>query len=102
MDTARILAALRAHETELRASGVERLSIFGSAARGDTDASSDVDVVVRLAAEAAQEGFAYFGRLAALRRRLDEIVGRPVDIVAEPVRKERLRCAIEREAVRVF
>lgn len=102
MDTALILAALRAHEMELRAAGVEQLSIFGSAARGDADANSDVDVVIRFDATAAQEGFAYFGRLAGLGRRLDNIVGRPVDIVAEPVRKERLRRAIERDAVRVF
>ena len=102
MDKGEILSALRTHEAELRASGIERLSIFGSAARGDATEASDVDVLIRLGAEASHEGFAYFGRLEALNQRLREIIGRPVDIVAEPVNKERLRRNIEKDAVLVF
>ena len=82
--------------------GVEKLSIFGSAARGDTTEDSDVDVVVSLGAAVTQGGFAYFSRLEALGHRLQEILGRPVDIVAEPVRKERLRRNIETDSVLVF
>ena len=87
MNKGQILATLRAHEAELRASGVEELSIFGSAARGDATDESDVDVVVRFGAAAANEGFAYFARLEALGQRLHEILGRPVDVVAEPPRR---------------
>ena len=87
MDKGQILAAPRAHEAELRASGVEELSIFGSAARGEATDESDVDAVVRFGAAAANEGFAYLARLKALGQRLREIFGRPVDIVAEPVRR---------------
>jgi len=76
--------------------------VFGSVARGDDRDDSDVDVVVRLTAEASQGGFAYFGRLDALRDRLTAIVGRPVDVIAEPVRKERLRRAIETESALAF
>jgi predicted nucleotidyltransferase len=78
------------------------LSIFGSVARGDATGASDVDVVIRLSSEALQGGFAYFGRLDAINRRLEEILGCSVDVVAEPVRKERLRHAIEREATLAF
>ena len=102
MDREEAIALLRANEAELKAAGVERLSIFGSVARGDATASSDVDVVIRLNPEAAQGGFAYFGRLDAINRRLEEILGCSVDVVAEPVRKERLRQTIEREARLAF
>ena len=102
MDREQAVALLRAHEAELKAVGVARLSIFGSVARGDAIASSDVDVVIRLSPEAAQGGFAYFGRLDAINRRLEEILGCSVDVVAEPVRKERLRQTIEREATLAF
>jgi predicted nucleotidyltransferase len=71
-------------------------------ARGDAAAGSDVDVVVRLTSEASQGGFAYFGRLDELTQRLREILGCPVDVIAEPVRKDRLRQSIECEAMFAF
>jgi predicted nucleotidyltransferase len=102
MNKDQILAQLRAHESELKAAGVEKVSIFGSSARGEATDSSDVDLVVRLSPESSQGGFAYFGRLEALTQRLKEILGRPVDIVTEPVRKERLRRIIERDSAVAF
>jgi predicted nucleotidyltransferase len=102
MDKDSILAQLRAHEAELKAAGIASLSIFGSVARGDATDRSDVDVVVRLSPERSECGFAYFGQLDALTQRLQEILGCPVDIVSEPVRKERLRRAIERDAALAF
>ncbi len=102
MDREQAIARLRAHEAELRAAGVERLSVFGSVARGDQTEGSDVDVAIRLSPEAAQGGFAYFERLDALTRRLHDILGCPVDVVTEPIRQERLRRTIEREAMFAF
>jgi uncharacterized protein len=102
MGREQVIAALRAHEAELRAAGVERLSLFGSVARGDQTEGSDVDVAIRLSLEAAEGGFAYFGRLDALTRRIGDILGCPVDVVAEPIRKERLRRAVEKEAMLAF
>jgi len=97
-----VIAALRAHEPELKAAGVASLSLFGSVARGDENEGSDVDVVVRLTEEASQGGFAYFGRLDALRDRLSAIVGHPVDVITEPVRRDQLRRAIETESALAF
>ena len=97
-----ILAQLRAHEAELKAAGIARLSIFGSVARGDATHNSDVDVVVRLRPEKLGGGLAYFGQLDALARRLQDRLGCPVDIVTEPIRKERLRRIMERDATRAF
>src|SRR5690348_13206122 len=102
MERDEVIATLRAHEPELRAAGVASLSVFGSVARGDSRADSDIDVVVRLNTEAARGGFAFFGRLDALTRRLTDILGRPVDVLAEPVRKDRLHRAIENESARTF
>ena len=97
-----IIAKLRAHEPELRAAGVSGLALFGSAARGEQEAGSDIDVVIRMSNEARSEGFAYFGRLDSLNRRLAEILQRPVDVVTEPIRKDRLRRCIEKERVEAF
>jgi len=97
-----IIARLRAHEPELRAAGVRGLALFGSAARGDQRNDSDIDVVVRLTEDAAAGGFAYFGRLDALSRRLASILERPVDIVTEPIRKDRLRRNIEKDRIIAF
>jgi predicted nucleotidyltransferase len=97
-----IIATLRAHEPELRAAGVRSLALFGSAARGEQRDDSDIDVVVQLTEEAARGGFAYFGRIDALSQRLQAILQRPVDVVTEPVRKDRLRRSIEEDRVVAF
>ena len=65
---------MRAHEAELRDAGVAALSVFGSAARDDAGAASDVDVLVRLHDAVRQSGFHYFGVLAALEQRLHDIL----------------------------
>ena len=97
-----VISALRAHEDELRQAGIVSLSVIGSVARGDDSPDSDVDLVVRLTDAARQGGFAYVGRLDRLRRRLEEILTRRVDLIAEPIRKERLRHEIEKDRVLAF
>src|SRR3977135_2134013 len=96
-----IIATLRAREPELRAAGIASLSLFGSIARGDDRGDSDVDVAVRLSNHSLQ-GFAYFGQLDRLTRHLETILGQPVDIVVEPVQKERLRREIEEDRAIAF
>ena len=93
-----VIATLRAHEAELRAAGIRRLSLFGSVARGDHEGDSDVDLAAELASEARVGLFA----LNALERRLAELVGRRVDLLPEPVEKPRLHAGIERDRIRVF
>ncbi len=88
-----VIAALRAHEAELRQAGIRRLSLFGSVARGDEEADSDVDLAAELDPEAGIGLFA----LGALERRLAELIGRKVDLLPEPVEKPRLRANIERD-----
>lgn len=95
---ARVIATLRAHEAELRAAGIRRLSLFGSVARGDDEPESDVDLAAELDPEA---GIGLF-QLVRLERRLGAILGRPVDLLPEPVEKPRLRANLERDRVRAF
>jgi len=93
-----VIATLRAHEAELRRAGIRRLSLFGSVARGDAGANSDVDLAAELDPEAGIGLFA----LGALERRLADLVGRRVDLLAEPVEKQRLRVNIDRDRRRAF
>jgi uncharacterized protein len=97
-----IIAALRAHEPELKAAGVLSLSLVGSFARGDAEDDSDIDVVVRLTDDPQYRGFKHFGRLEELTRRLEAILKRPVDVITEPVHNERLRRRIAEDRTLAF
>lgn len=94
--------ALRAHKGELKQAGVVSLYLIGSVARGEDRPDSDVDLVVRLTDDARRGGFSYFGRIDRLRQRLESIVARHVDLIAEPVERERLRDSIEKDRILAF
>ena len=93
-----VIATLRAHEAELRQAGIRHLSLFGSVARGDAEADSDVDLAAELVPEACIGLFA----LGALERRLTELVGRPVDLLPEPIEKPHLRANVDRDRRHAF
>jgi predicted nucleotidyltransferase len=93
-----VIAILRAHEAELHRAGVRHLSLYGSVARGDAEADSDVDLLVELDPGACIGLFA----LGALERRLTELVGRPVDLLPEPIEQPRLKANIDRDRRRAF
>ena len=93
-----VLAILRAHEVELRAAGIKRLSLFGSVARGEAGPDSDVDLAAEFDPAAGMDLI----RLSALERRISELVGRTVDLLPEPVEKQRLRANIDRDRRRAF
>jgi uncharacterized protein len=97
MECAEVRAALLAREPELKAIGVVSASIFGSVARGDAGPDSDIDVAVRLSDNFSKGGFDYFEQIEALQRQLSAILGRRVDVIEEPVRKQRLQAEIDRD-----
>jgi predicted nucleotidyltransferase len=99
MDTAeQVIALLRAHEAEFRQAGLRSLSLFGSVARGETETDSDID----LAAEFDPAARMDLLRLTALEGRIAELLGRPVDLLPEPVEKRRLQDRINRDRRRAF
>ncbi len=101
-DRQEILSIIRDHKAELRRLGVERLSIFGSVARGDGDATSDVDLAVRLTSDFSKGGLDYFGRIEALQERLSKILGLSVDLIEEPVEAAHLQERIDAERAVAF
>jgi predicted nucleotidyltransferase len=98
----RVLSVLRRHEGDLRARGVETVTLFGSHARGESTPASDIDLAFRPTADFSSGGFDHFGRLEALRTYLAALLGRPVDLVEEPAIRPSLRHAIATDGVRAF
>ena len=77
-----IVETKRAEVAEVcRRSGVVRLEVFGSAARGDFDASrSDLDFIVRFGLNPASSAF---DSDFALKDALEQVFGKPVDLVSD-------------------
>ncbi len=63
-------------EPEIRALGVARLALFGSVLRGQTQAHSDVDLLVQFV-----PGAKTYGRFFALSELLEDHLGRRVELV---------------------
>jgi predicted nucleotidyltransferase len=97
-----VLALLLSHELDLRALGIERITLFGSLARGEAGGASDVDLAIRAGPGFSSGGYDHFVRLEALRERLAALLGCEVDLVEEPAVGPRLRRIIVEEGVRAF
>ena len=75
--------------------GVDRLALFGSTVRDAARAESDIDILVSFNGPATSER--YFG----VQFFLEDLLGRPVDLVTDKALRPELRPFIEREAVHV-
>lgn len=89
-----ILSTLRQRQADLRARGVRRLSVFGSVARNEARAESDVDLLVEFDRPVGL--FAFLD----LKEYLEASLGLAVDLVTPDALKPQLRERILREAVR--
>jgi predicted nucleotidyltransferase len=98
MDKETIIARLRNHEAELKHAGVLSLRLFGSVARDEARADSDVDLMARFDRSLCRTLFDYAG----VEGRLTEILHVQVDLAPEEMMHEPVRAAAEREAVLVF
>lgn len=98
MDREHVIATLREHEAELKGAGVIRLSLFGSVARGDSTAQSDVDLMAEF--DAAKK-FSVLGRVH-LENRLADLLGAKVELAHTPMLRDDVRERATREAVIVF
>jgi predicted nucleotidyltransferase len=89
------LKVLAAHREELRAMGVERLSLFGSVARDEAVESSDIDILVEFVPGARIGMFEFLG----VQETLASLLGVEVDLATPASLHPRLRDAILGEAV---
>ena len=71
------------------------LTLFGSFARDQATDTSDIDILVRFDGPATSK--TYFG----VQFYLEDLLGRPVDLVTERALRPELRPYVEREAVNV-
>jgi hypothetical protein len=73
--------------------GARNVRIFGSAARGEADDQSDIDILVEM-----EPGRSLFD-LGGLLMDLQDLLGRKVDVVTEKGLRERVRERALKEAV---
>ena len=91
-----VLARKPLLRTIAKARGVRSLSLFGSAARGETNAASDLDFLVEL-----EEGRSLVD-LVGVKRDLEALFGRPVDVFTPNSLKPKILAAARGDLVRVL
>ncbi len=97
-----VIEMLRRNRAVLEEAGAVHVSLFGSVARGEETPESDLDILVTLSKDPEFQGLGYFGAIEALRAAIASMSGKSVDIVTEPIRKDRLRAEIERDRAVAF
>lgn len=91
-----VLALLLAHGPALaHRYALASLGVFGSVARGEQGPGSDVDVLVSFAGPTRFD--TYFG----LKDEMEELLGRPVDLVTDKGLKPRARALVDKDLIRV-
>lgn len=95
MSREQVLAELEQHLEEIRRFDVGSLRLFGSVARGEDAAESDVDLLVGFATTPT------FSRYMKLRIFLEDLLGTQVDLVTEGGLKDSVRPFVDQEAIRV-
>ncbi|WP_446654033.1 nucleotidyltransferase family protein [Blastomonas sp.] len=93
-----VLATLKALEPRLRADGVCGLYVFGSHARGEASAASDVDLLFDVEPGAR---FSLFDQ-ARIGRELGEALKMRVDLVPRRALHPMLKPRVEAQKIRVF
>ncbi|HEY6432880.1 MAG TPA: nucleotidyltransferase family protein [Acetobacteraceae bacterium] len=91
------IAALKAHEAELKQLGVEHLYLFGSTARGEAREDSDIDLFF----DYPRGRFGLY-ELMDVKEAATRILGRKADIMTRDSIHKALRARIEADAVPVF
>lgn len=90
-----IIHKLSVHKEELRSLGIKSVAIFGSAARDEITADSDVDVLVEF------EGQATFDAYMETKFFLEDLLSHRVDLVTPEAIRSRIQPQIEKEAIYV-
>jgi uncharacterized protein len=91
------IARLKAHEAELRGLGVQRLYLFGSTARDEANAESDIDLFF----DYPKGAFGLF-QLMEVQEVASRILGGHADVMTRDSIHWTLRDRIEAAALQVF
>ena len=92
----KVLALLREHKPVMAERfGVVDLALFGSTVRDEAGPDSDVDILVSF--DRPTDPDCYFG----VQFYIEDLLGRPVDLVTDKALRAELRPYVEAEAVRV-
>ena len=98
------LKLIRAHKKELDSFNVKSLALFGSAARDESHALSDIDILVEFQDKATFDQILkpvmkiYNMKLKFF---LEDTLDCPIDLVTRKALKPRIRDSVEREALHV-
>ena len=90
-----IIRRIREHLGAIQAFGVSSIRLFGSIARDEASADSDVDLLVDF------DSTPSFREFMDLRFFLEDLLGRHVDLVTESGLRPRVRPLVEKDAIRV-
>ena len=90
-----VLARLRDRLDTIHSFGVHSLALFGSVARDEATETSDLDFLVEF------EGTATFDRYMDLKFYLEDLFGKPVDLVTKRSLKPQIAESVLEEAIDV-
>jgi predicted nucleotidyltransferase len=93
-----VIATLRAHEADLRLKGVAHAALFGSSARGQAKAGSDLDIMVEIDPAARVDVYGYVG----ITQFIASLFSGPVDVVERAAMIPSVRRAADQDAVYAF
>jgi predicted nucleotidyltransferase len=98
MNRAEALETLRRSEPALRSRGVRHAALFGSVARGNSRADSDIDIMVEIDPDVRMTVFDYVD----LKEYITGLFEEPVDVVNRDALKPYVRPAATADAVYAF
>ena len=96
MNREQVLNILRQHQAELSKLGVKSLALFGSVARGEADAESDLDILIDL-----REKPVTFDTYMDIKIYLEDLLDVPVDLVIAETLHPRIKPFVKQDAVYV-
>ena len=97
MEREAVIAALKAHETELKQLGVEHLYLFGLTARGEARDDSDVDLFFN-----HERGKLSLFDLIEVKEQAARILGHKADIMTRCSLHPLIRERVEASALQIF
>jgi predicted nucleotidyltransferase len=98
MNSSEAIDTLRRSEEALRKRGVRHAALFGSVARGDNRAGSDIDIMIEIDPDARITMFDY----VELKEYIAALFDEPVDVINREALKSYVRPAATADAIYAF